>query len=489
MRALGIDVGTSTTKVVLVEVDGGQVRERATRAARTPDDVPSLLRAVASGCRDVASGGAVDAVGVASMAETGVPVDSDGAALTGLLRWDAGLGGQDAAELAPEAAHVFTRSGVRLSAKTPLMTWRWLRRERPEIWRAMSTWLGAADLVAHALTGVAATDHTLAGRTGGYPLTPPGESLASDFDADLLRLAGIDAGRLPQVVGPDRPAGRITPSAAAATGLMTGVPVVVAGHDHQVAAWAAGVRAPGEVADSLGTAEAVLSVLAERPDLDRIHSQGMSLVQTVTGDDALVAGTSSAGAMLRHWLSAVPEPHRDAVLARAAQQAASDPEPTGAAVAPYLRGRQTPEPDPHARAGAPPADWPHERQARAVVEGICYQARWMIQTQLGPRAPRAVTVIGGERLPPLWATLKHATLPWPVSDVTASEPVAAGAALLALARTGALGDAVSVPTLAVSTAAPRGQDPHGRAYEAFVQRARAGLSVGDGSWQRSAAVD
>src|SRR5690606_13011012 len=105
------------------------------------------------------------------------------------------------------------------------------------------------------------------------------------------------------------------------------------------------------------------------------------------------------------------------------------------------------------------------RQARAVVEGICYQARWMIAAQAGGRGPREVTVIGGDRLPRLWVDLKRATLPWPVATVRAAEPVASGAALLALTRSGALGPPQEqlqvAPTLDRTTHEPPEGDPHG----------------------------
>ncbi|WP_420113687.1 FGGY-family carbohydrate kinase [Pseudactinotalea sp.] len=478
MRALGIDVGTSTTKLVLIAVEGENVREVATHATPTPGDVPGLLAAISTGCRRLADhSGAIEAVGVASMAETGAPIDAYGEALTELLRWDAGHGAADAVAMAVLAPEVFARTGVRVSAKTPLTTWRWLQRERPDVWRRMRTWLSTADLAVHALTGERVTDHTLAGRTGGYPLAGPGERPAVAFDAELLDLAGLDPARLPRVAASDSVAGRVSSAAAAATGLTAGTAVVVAGHDHQVAAWAAGVRAPGDVADSLGTAEATLSVLSGRPEPEGVRRQGMSLVRTVGGQaDAVVAGTSSAGAMLDHWLVGVPPESRADVLARAAREVVTGQQPTGAAVAPYLRGRQSPEPDPGAAAGAPPPGWPRERQARAVVEGICYQARWMIETQLAPASPQRVAVIGGRRLPALWRELKRVTLPWPVSSVSTGEPVAAGAALLALARTGALGDVATAlshaPTLATTSEPPPAWDAHGDAYDTFIRRVR-----------------
>lgn len=479
MLALGIDIGSSTTKAVLVDVDGDRVREWRTESGPTPPTAEELVAQVRHRAHVVLGedAGRVEAIGVASMAETGVPLDRDGQALTPLLRWDAGLGAADAEQLGDQAADLFAATGVRLGAKTPLATWAWLRRTDGEVWRRMTHWLGTADLVVHALTGQAVTDHTLAGRTGGYRLSGPGEPVPATFDGDLLAVVGLTPDRMPRVTSPTEVAGRLTTTAASALGLRAGLPVVVAGHDHQIAAWAAGARSPGAVADSLGTAEAVMTVLAQRPPLERVRAAGMSLVRTPTGaHDALIAGSSSAGAMLRHWLETVPPDRRDAVLEEAADATVGDPSPTGAAVLPYLRGRQTPEPDAGARAGDPPAGWPLHRQARAVVEGICYQARWMIAAQTSDAAPpQHVTVIGGDRLPRVWSEAKRRTLPWPVSTVRSAEPVAAGAALLALVRAGALGAVPHMlqraPTLALQQLPQPDGDPHADSFADFVRRA------------------
>ncbi len=475
--ALGVDVGSTSTKVTLVAVDDDGVHELRSSVGATPEDVTDLVGAVATAARSVLDGvGHLDAIGVASMAETGAAVDARGQPLTPLLRWDAGRGADAAARMADQAPEIFAATGVRVAAKVPLATWGWLRDERRGVVASMATWLGAADLVVHALTGARVTDHTLAGRTGGYRLAAPGDAPHRGFDTDLLARVGLTPDRLPRVLDPSEVAGTLTGAVAASWGLDGGTPVVVAGHDHQVAAWATGVREPGSVADSLGTAEAVLSVLAERPEPERVRLEGISLVRTLGGThDALVAGNGSAGGMLAHWLEMVPTRHRTQVLDEAARDQSAHPAPTGAPVAPYRDGRQAPSPDPAATAGAPPAGWPRPRQARAVVEGICYQARWMIAAQaaLGREEPQQVTVTGGARLPRLWLDLKRATLPWPVTMSVAAEPVAAGAALVALARSGVLGDPRealrTAPTIAVETLAPPGEDTHAAAYAAFLR--------------------
>src|SRR5690554_6310164 len=120
MRALGLDVGTTNVKAVVVEIAGGRAVTVGRASAPTPAGGAALLAVVG---RLVAQVGAdVDAVGVASMAETGVPLDDDGAPLGDLVRWDPSRAQRHATALADTygADSLFAATGVRPSGKVPL---------------------------------------------------------------------------------------------------------------------------------------------------------------------------------------------------------------------------------------------------------------------------------------------------------------------------------------------------------------------------------
>jgi sugar (pentulose or hexulose) kinase len=288
------------------------------------------------------------------------------------------------------------------------------------------------------------TDHTLAGRTMAYRLPRPGGPVAAAFDGDLLAEVGLRPAQLPAVVLPDTTAASVQDPAFVACGLRPGTPVVVAGHDHAVGAYACGVRAPGDVADSVGTAEAVMSVVAGDPDPVAVGRAGMSTVVTVGGRYlAILAGSSSAGATVDWWLR-----HESGGLdpeTLFGRMIACGDGPTGVLVLPYLSGRQAPEPDPGARLrvlGRRPGHGPPEL-AKAMFEGLCLQARWMLAEQsrlAGHRAPPTVYLFGAA-VPanPAWVRIKAHVLPGDLRVVSAGEPVAAGAAILAAQRSGCAG--------------------------------------------------
>lgn len=479
---LGIDVGSTNVKAALVAVDGG-VTELAVCAAPTPSDGDRLVRTVIDLIRSVlvAAPGSPAAVGIASMAESGVPLGRDDRPLRPIVRWD---GSDDTSSLEELAAAfgadtLYAATGVPALPKAPLAMWARLRSTEPGLWPNLRRWAGVADLVALALTGTLSTDHTLAARTMAYR-TGDG-NLPRAFDPDLLAAVGLTPEQLPEVRRPGEAAGPITRDAADATGLAAGIPVFVAGHDHVVGSWAAGMRAPGDAADSLGTAEAVLRVLPAPLDPAAVRSTGMSLTRTVDGTPLLLAGSANAGSFVRWWFAhriGAREPAEilDAVAALPA-------EPTGVVVLPYLAGRQTPEPDRRADVrllGADGEELPARGgdavlRARAMLEGVALHARWMLEAQqqaAGPATPplRILGGPGGGNRP--WMRLKAQVLGMPTRLVTAAEPVAAGAALLAAVRAGLLPDGAP-PLPATDLPGPSG-DPYRSQYDRFTAAAAPG---------------
>ena len=417
----GVDVGTTHTKAGIYRTDGTPV---AHQAAATPGDAGALrataLRLLAE-C--VAEAGAPpSAVGVASMAETGVPLDAGGEPAGPLLDWRDRSAAPEADELAAAVgteAFIAT-AGLRPGAKLPLARWMRLRRHDPGVLRRMACWASTADLVAADLTGTLATSPTLASRTGAYDIR------RGAYRSDLLDLAGLSARRLPPVR--TGVAGR----ALGRAGLASGTPVVVAGHDHMAAAWAAGVRAPGRVADSMGTAEAIVMPVAEVPA--RV-ADGATVGPFVDGSAyCLISGLPASGGLVEWLLGRIapagePDPYR---WFTELVGPAEGP-PTGITVLPYLRGRATPRPAPHRTLSVHGLRPEHTlaHLGRAVLEGLSMQVRWMLDTAGDGVPPESVTVFGGPAANPTWMWIKARLPPAPLAVLTGAHGAALGAAQLA----------------------------------------------------------
>lgn len=475
---LGIDVGSTTTKVALVDVrpspeDGGPRVLRVGQVA-TPDTAPALRDALAELIRSCTSdaGGPIAAIGVASMAETGVPLAADGAPLTPFQRWDRATGRDHLDRLRRRHPDLLRRTGLPATPKPTLVALTRLRDDAPDVFARLARWQGVADHIVALLTGAHVTDHTLAARTM-LRRRADAQRGGAQWDAELVAATGIREGVLPRIVAAGEAAGRTTPDAAA-FGLPPGIPVYLAGHDHAVGAWAAGVRSPGEVADSLGTAEAVLAVTDEAAET--AVDDGFSIGRSVDDrHDTVMGGSPACGALLAAWPTALVD-----VLA------AEDPAhwPTSpVTVLPYPRGRQCPSPDPDATLvtiGVHGSD-PDDVSAHAVLQSLVLHARWMREAagrHAGIPADRVILLGSLAARIPVWAPLTAAaaarTPDRPrgvaVARCATREPVAAGAALLAAVREGLAPADVALPVAEVAPASAPGLHD---AYERFGSAATA----------------
>ncbi|MBN6055666.1 hypothetical protein JYK22_27290, partial [Nonomuraea sp. RK-328] len=471
MRTLaGVDVGTTHVKVGLHDETG---RCLAEVRRPTPREPPALVAAVREGLAACAArtGHRPDAIGVTGMAETGVPLDAEGRPLTPFLWWTDPRGAEEAAGLARDAVTLFAVTGHRATAKTPLAKWLWLRRHEPAVMERMRWWAGAPEVVARALTGTLRTHATLAARTLAYDLAE------GAYDPDLLALAGLTSEVLAPVAGAVEPVGG---AVAGLDGVTAGTPVVLAGHDHMVGCWAAGVRRPGDAGDSLGTAEAVMVPAAAPPDPRTGLALGITADPSLDGRHVvLVGGLSSSGALL-DWLLDLLAPvpghegagDRYAVLPRLLEGVRL---PTGVVAEPYLRGRAAPAPDPARRLTLAGLDAAHGAGdlLAAAVEGTCMHTRWTLAelTAVAGTTAERLAVFGGQVRIPLWMRVKAAVSVPPVTVVRAGDAVCAGAALVAGQAGGSLDDVPVLP----GEAEPR--DPalaaaYDIVYERFLAAAR-----------------
>jgi xylulokinase len=475
VTSIGVDIGSTNTKVVLLEIAdrSGVPRERGIRSFRTPDLPGELGGEVLSAIRRLTSTQRRRpvAVGIASMAESGIVLDKAGRPVGPILRWSAGTDAPLFDELGPtEREELSLATGVPATPKVPLATWHRLQFEEPDRWQKLSRWAGMADFIGVMLTRELATDHTLAGRTMAYRLPQPGSPVGSSFDDDLLGLAGLSAERMPRILRPGEPVGILVPGAAEAAGLAPETPVYLAGHDHAVAAWAAGVREDGQAADSLGTTEALLRVAESPIDRSAAIAAGMSVTRTVTGDRECLLAGASGGTVLARWIAAHPEKDAD-VLFRALELEG----PGAAFMLPYPRGRQSPQPDPTPRELVVGPTETTTDHLRALLVGLSLHLRWMEESQnriLGS-SPTGLSIVGGAAAHnAAWNRLKSRLLFPPLVVVEAHEPVASGAALLAAVRFGAAPPEAVLPSLSLPS------HPHPRADEllrAFIEAATSTL--------------
>jgi sugar (pentulose or hexulose) kinase len=465
----GVDVGTTHLRVGFWTSQGKPefLAVRPTPYATDRSGSRGLdLVAVASQVADLLSAGvqAVGrppaALGIASMAEVGVPLDAANMPMTLAVPWTAAPGADEADLLVQRygGPALYRTTGLHPEPKHTLATWMWLRRERPGLLAEMHRWAGVADTVAATLTGEVGTVASLACRTLAYDLD------ARRWNPELLSAAGVRPDQLPSILAAGEPAGTITRAAADRTRLLAGTPVVVSGHDHPVGAWGAGVRTAGQLADSAGTAEVALAPAGDQQPTERLRERGFTVGCFVDDRQQYVLGGLSSGGAMTDWLASLlglpADEQRYVTLAALLAHAGAGPGEL--VIEPYPAGRKAPAPEPRRRLAIhglglnnTPADL-----VVALMEATACHIRWTIEELAATTGipPQAVTLYGGALRLPGWAERRAAVYPWVTLAAPHPEAVSLGAASLAAAAGGTCVELVPGAPVAVSDAQRRTHD-------------------------------
>ena len=112
----------------------------------------------------------------------------------------------------------------------------WLKENRPELLEQAHAWLFISNILAYRLTGVMATDRTMAGTSQMTDLA------TGDWSDEILGTLGISKSLFPPMVNAGEVIGNLTAAACELLGLPCSVPVVSTGHDTQFALFGSGVK-------------------------------------------------------------------------------------------------------------------------------------------------------------------------------------------------------------------------------------------------------
>ena len=439
---LAIDLGTSAVKVVAFATDGSLLasRREATPTTRYSDgraehDVEALWSVVCGLLRSTVAdldGYTIEAVGVASVGEAGVPLDAHGSATHPAIAWFDARGEAEARwwqERVGEDA-IGRITGLPIDAHNSAYRLMWLRANVPDAFARTRHWLSLVGLIVQRLTGAAVSDMTLASRTGLL------DQATRRWSLDLCSVAELDPALLPDVVESGTRAGGVIAGAAAATGLPDGTPVVPGGHDRLCACFASR-GASGLPVDSTGSAEAlVLSVPDYTPRAPAEAGYIACYTDVVPGRYVLSARVGYAAA-LTDWYHRELEGSTEAAPSLGIDAQVEWPlRYSGLLVYPSFGRVVAPEWDPDCAPGAIfGLTLAHTRAhvLQALVEGAALSLRanllWL-EKLTGATLP-SVLVEGGLTGSRVWMQLKADVTGRPMVGVRLKEATALGAALLA----------------------------------------------------------
>jgi xylulokinase len=455
---LGLDVGTSGVKAVLVEPRGDVVASATTaltletpRPGWAEQDPDAWWAASVASIREVCAklpGVDVAAVGISGQMHSSVFLDRDGTVIRPALLW---CDGRTTAECREIEQRVGGEDRLRDLTSNPALEGftlpkvLWLKNHEPAAFDRLATVLLAKDYIRYRLTGALATEPSDASATLMY------DTANLRWSDDILNAVGLDASILPPVGGSSEVLGLVIAHAARASGLAIGTPVVGGGADNACGAAGVGVVAPGEAVASWGTSGTLLAPLPE-PKVDpgmRAHT----FCHVVPGVWYLMGVVLSAGGAFAWYRDQLA---RDIAGTPNANMTLNDEAATvprgaeGVTFLPYLQGERTPHRNADARGAFLGLSLAHRRAhlSRAVVEGISFALRdsLSILQSLG-LSPNELLLTGGGAKSAFLRQLQAEVFGVAVTTVNREEGPAYGAALLAAVGAGAF------PTLATAARA------------------------------------
>jgi len=422
---LAIDVGTTTTRCLLFDLEGEPLgeayREPRVHHPRTnwsevaPEDWWDATVAV---IREVLEGAGIPrervlGIGLAGLEHALVPVDQKGTPLSRSMLWmDQRCQPQVEWMLREHrgALEAVKGEGASVSTTVSAPKLRWILENEPDLLRRTHMFLLVKDFIRFWLTGGMSTDPSDAGGTALF------DPRTGDWSDPLLDMVGVPREKMPPIHASADLAGGVTDEAARATGLAPGTPVVVGAGD--VICTRIGVNAfdPSRACLYLGTA----AWISAPPAPTRRRSFG---------------ATSTTGASLK-WLAGLfgfgTSDHADAYRTLLQEAEGVPPGARGLVFLPHLMGERGPRYDPRAKGVLFGLTLAHGRPetARALLEGCAFQLRWILEER-GLDDVGEVVVAGGGGKSRLWLDI--------IADVTGLvlrvprvlEAGALGAAILA----------------------------------------------------------
>ena len=450
---LGIDVGTTGAKTLLIDSDGHVVARvtveypmytpRPQWAEQDPED---WWEATVRSVRQVLHEADIDTNAISGIGLTGqmhgmVMLDGRGKVLRPCIMWN----DQRTAEQCEWIMNTIGRRrflDLTLNPALPGFTAPkiiWTREHEPEIYGQAAKVLLPKDYIRYRLTGVYATEVSDASGTVLLDVS------RRAWSQEVLRELGIPSSWMPECVESIEITGRITAEVAELTGLPAGLPVVGGAGDQAASGVGTGVVEPGLVSVTMGTSGVVFAYTDEpsRDPEGRLHT----FCHAVPGKWHVMGVTLSAGGSFRWFRDSLGLNEKNVarlsgvdpydILTAEAGTAPAGCE--GLLFLPYLTGERTPYPDPNARGTFFGLTLRHDKRhmVRSVLEGVAYSLRDSIELFRDLAIPiNQVRAVGGGARSLMWRQIMADVFGTEMVTINVTDSTAFGAALLAGVGTG-----------------------------------------------------
>ena len=303
----------------------------------------------------------------------------------------------------------------------------WLRRNRPEDFARVTTYMLLKDYIVYRLTGKKCADMSIATFSFYFDI------YRKCYWQEMLDAIGITVSQLPTLVEPCSVVGTLTAETALATGLRADVQVNVGTLDHFAGMIGTGNTVPGTMTLSTGTA----MVLATMAAADTSPDCGIAMHYGFTPDTHVMLPVMESGGNCLEWFRRTCLNNIDYdTLNREIQNA---PEAPSLLFLPYLVGTNAPEFDREACGVFFGLRQEHTafHMAKAVMEGVSFVLRKNCDDIISKgTAIDSIIATGGGAKSAVWCQIQSDITGLPVVVPKVTEAACLGAAMIAAQNDG-----------------------------------------------------
>lgn len=439
MYYIGIDIGTSSVKVLAID-EAGKIVKTVSReypisypfplwSEQNPNDWWEQSKLALKDILEYIDKDKVKSIGFSGQMHGLVILDSEDKVIRPAILWN---------DQRTESECRFLNNDI---GKDKLLSWTanialngftapkvlWVKQNEPENFKKIAKICLPKDYIAYKLSGEFATDYSDA--SGTLYLDVKNKK----WSDDMMNILDIDENKLPKLYDSFSAIGTIKKDIATELGLPADVKIVIGGGDQAVAAVGGGIVENHHCSISLGTSGAVFATSDEfvMEDEGKLH-----VFCDARGKYHVMGVTLSAAASLKWYVEDfLKASSYDEVLTEVEKSDINE----NVYYLPYLSGERTPHNDPDAKATFLGMTVRHERKdmTRALLEGVCYSLRdcYELMHEVGIN-PKEIIINGGGAKNDFWCQMLADVLHTKIKKLDINEGPALGAAILALVGDG-----------------------------------------------------
>ena len=433
MLYIGVDLGTSAVKLLLMEA-GGHIRKIVSKeyplslpkpgwSEQNPED---WLEKTLEGLKELIAGAnplEVGGIGIGGQMHGLVTLDKEDQPIRPAILWN---DGRSVAEtdylnntIGREKLSVYTANIAFAGFTAPKILW--MKKNEPEAFQRVEKIMLPKDFLVYKLTGAFATD--MSDASGMLLLDVKNRR----WSQEMLDICGITEAMLPKLFESYEVVGNLLPEVAEQLGLSPSVKVVAGAGDNAAAAVGTGTVGEGRCNISLGTSGTVF-ISSQKFGVDRFNS--IHSFAHADGNYHLMGCMLSAASCNKWWtediLGTADNEKEQRAITRLGENQVF--------YLPYLLGERSPHNDPRARALfiGMSMDTKREDMTQAVLEGVAFGLRDSLEVarDLGV-AVSSTKICGGGAKSPLWKKMIANIMNLRVEETESEEGPAMGGAILA----------------------------------------------------------